>query len=137
MLREQKIVCLSTLNHDRRGAKAGLNTLVCMETYLISSVEIFHALMSVAFYVSIMAQRVVWKPVALAQEKTRSEWRRRAEIHRTILSFGILNVLACRKVFPTIVRQGTLGVVMRQPKSDFRLSKIDAETTYKEQTCET
>ena len=66
MLREQKIVCSSTLNHGRRGAKAGLNTLVCMETYLISSVEIFHALMSVAFYVAIVAQGVVWKPVAVA-----------------------------------------------------------------------
>ena len=70
MLRGQKIGCLSTLNQDRRGAKAGLNTLGCMETYLISSVEIVHALMSVAFYVSKMAQRVVWKPVASAQEKT-------------------------------------------------------------------
>ena len=70
MLREQKIVCLSTLNHDRRGAKAGLNTLVCMETYLISSVAISCALMSIAFYVSIMAQRLVWRSVALASEKT-------------------------------------------------------------------
>lgn len=66
MLRGQKIDCLSTLNQDRRGAKAGLNKLVYMKTYLISSVEIFHALMSVAFYVAIMAQRVVWKPVAFA-----------------------------------------------------------------------
>ena len=66
MLRGQKIGCLSTLNQDRRRAKAGLNKLVYMKTYLISSVEIFHALMSVAFYVSIMAQMVVWKPVALA-----------------------------------------------------------------------
>ena len=66
MLRGQKIVCLSTLNQDRRGAKAGLNKLVYMKTYLISSVEIFHALMSVAFYVAIVAQGVVWKPVAVA-----------------------------------------------------------------------
>ena len=94
------------------------------ETYLISSVEIFHALMSVAFYVSIMAQRLVRRSVALASEKTRSEWRRRAEIHRTILTSGILNVLACRKVFPTIGRQGTLGVVMRQPKADFVYRKL-------------
>ena len=66
MLRGQKIDCLSTLNQDRREAKAGLNKLVYIKTYLISSVEIFHALMSVAFYVAIMAQRVVWKPVAFA-----------------------------------------------------------------------
>ena len=70
MLRGQKIDCLSTLNQDRREAKAGLNKLVYIKTYLISSVEIVHALMCVAFYVSKMAQRVVWKPVALAQEKT-------------------------------------------------------------------
>ena len=66
MLRGQKIGCLSTLNQDRRGAEAGLNKLVYMKTYLISSVEIFHALMSVAFYVAIVAQGVVWKPVAVA-----------------------------------------------------------------------
>ena len=70
MLRGQKIGCLSTLNQDRRGAKVGLNKLVYIKTYLISSLEIVHALMSVAFYVSKMAQRVAWKPVALAQEKT-------------------------------------------------------------------
>ena len=137
MWRGQKIGCLSTLNQDRRGAKVGLNKLVYIKTYLISSLEIVHALMSVAFYVSKMAQRVVWKPVALAKEKTRSEWRRRAEIHRTILTSKILDVLACRKVFPTIGRQEALWVVMRQPKTGFRLSKIDVETTYKEQTCET
>ena len=66
MLRGQKIGRLSTLNQDRRGAKAGLNKLVYITTYLISSVEIFHALMSVAFYVAIVAQGVVWKPVAVA-----------------------------------------------------------------------
>ena len=59
MLRGQKIGRLSTLNQDRRGAKAGLNKLAYIKTYLISSVEIVHALMNVAFYVAIMAQRVV------------------------------------------------------------------------------
>ncbi len=66
MWRGQKIGFLSTLNQDRREAKAGLNKLVYIKTYLISSLEIVHALMSVAFYVSKMAQRVVWKPAALA-----------------------------------------------------------------------